>query len=119
MKTAHALRVSAASHARSSVNALDLLAVLPDTFWVNPDERGIIRAWLWENLVPDAEEGAARMVLRSLLTRTVEALRATAGEVDSSPALRFLEILVCPLLPPTRLQSFGDRAEEGAARMVP
>ena len=31
--------------------------------------------------VPKAEEGALRLVLRSLLTRALEALRATAGEV--------------------------------------
>jgi hypothetical protein len=80
VKTARALRVSAASCGRAAAGALDLLAVAPDTLWVNPEERGAVRAWLWEHLVPDSSEAQLRFLLAALLPRAADALRATSGE---------------------------------------
>ena len=92
VQSARLLRLSAATHNRKYVDPIDCL-LLQDIVWRLPDERSIIRQWLWDNLTPGGEGSEAeilqyRYLLDGLRASTIESIRATGGDVTGNSGAR-------------------------------
>ncbi|KAG7370821.1 phospholipid-translocating P-type ATPase, flippase [Nitzschia inconspicua] len=88
VKTTRLMKLCAASEGRQKVDAIDFL-VTQHCFWNEPDQRSLIREWLWENLTPLDREGGAsigqlRFLLNNLRLEILSTLRRTGGELNSS-----------------------------------
>jgi MoxR-like ATPase len=85
VQSARLIRLSAATHGRKYVDPIDCL-LLQDIVWQLPEERPIIRQWLWDNLTPGGEGSEAeilqyKFLLDGLKASIVESIRATGGDV--------------------------------------
>ena len=92
VQSARLLRLSAATHGRKYVDPIDCL-LLQDIVWRLPEERSIIRQWLWGNLTPggegsDAEILQYKFLLDGLRASVVESVRATGGDITGNNGAR-------------------------------
>ena len=92
VQSARLLRLSAATHGRKYVDPIDCL-LLQDIVWRLPEERSIIRQWLWGNLTPggegsDAEILQYKFLLDGLRASIVESVRATGGDISGNSGAR-------------------------------
>ena len=92
VQSARLLRLSAATHGRKNVDPIDCL-LLQDIVWRLPEERSIIRQWLWDNLTPGGEGSEAeilqyRFLLDGLRASIIESIRATGGDVTGNSGAR-------------------------------
>ncbi len=101
VKAAQLLRLSAASHGRSMVDAIDCI-LLQHCMWNSPEQKVIVREWLWDNLTPGdaASEGSIRLVLDTLRGEISETVRKTSGDVSGDHGARGVDLDV--------LKSFQD-----------
>jgi uncharacterized protein with von Willebrand factor type A (vWA) domain/MoxR-like ATPase len=88
VKTTKLMKLCAASDGRQKVDPIDFL-VTQHCFWNEPEQRSMIREWLWENLTPlDRESGTSvgqlRFLLNNLREEVLAALRRTGGQLDTS-----------------------------------
>ena len=92
VQSARLLRLGAATHGRKYVDPIDCL-LLQDIFWRLPEQRSIIRQWLWDNLTPGGEGSEAeilqyRFLLDGLRASIIESIRATGGDVTGKSGAR-------------------------------
>jgi MoxR-like ATPase len=91
VKAVRLLRLSAASHGRRRVDALDCL-LLQHLVWRQPEERSAVRAWLWERLTPGSTEDDAitqyRFLLNGLRQQAIAMVRKTSGDVTGAAGAR-------------------------------
>ncbi len=92
VQSARLLRLSAATHDRKYVDPIDCL-LLQDIVWRLPEERSVIRQWLWDNLTPggegsDAEILQYKFLLDGLRASIVESVRATGGDITGNNGAR-------------------------------
>jgi len=99
-KAARLLRVSAASHGRTNVDALDCL-LLQHVAWQLPEQRSVIREWLWDHLTPggataesSSEVPKFRLLLDGLRREAVIATRKTSGDVAGDSGGRESDIAI-------------------------
>jgi MoxR-like ATPase len=98
VKAARLLKLSAASDGRTKVDPIDFL-LLQHCFWNQPEERVVIREWLWENLTPmDGNDGTVLQQIRFLLDNVREeamvAVRKTAGDITGSRGAQAQDLAV-------------------------
>ena len=92
VQSARLLRLSAATHGRKYVEPIDCL-LLQDIVWRLPEERSVIRQWLWDNLTPGGEGSEAeilqyKFLLDGLRASIVESVRATGGDIKGNNGAR-------------------------------
>ncbi len=60
--------------------------------WRQPEERGAVRAWLWERLTPGSTEDDAitqyRFLLNGLRQQAFATVRKTSGDVTGAAGAR-------------------------------
>lgn len=113
VKAARLLKISAASHGRTSVDPIDCL-LLQHVAWRLPEQRSVVREWLWDRVTPGsvaAGEGLASstaaqfsLVLNSLRQSVLGVVRKTSGDVSGSSGGRDTDITVIKALREEALQ---------------
>mmetsp|Transcript_33433 Transcript_33433/g.73321 ORF Transcript_33433/g.73321 Transcript_33433/m.73321 type:complete len:260 (-) Transcript_33433:161-940(-) len=92
VRAARLLRLSAASHGRTVVDPIDCL-LLQHIVWRLPEQRAVVRQWLWDNLTPGGDGSAAdvlqfRFLLNGLRQSIEMAVRSTEGDVTGRGGAR-------------------------------
>eukprot|EP00562_Extubocellulus_spinifer_P020270 CAMPEP_0178600922 /NCGR_PEP_ID=MMETSP0697-20121206/34128_1 /TAXON_ID=265572 /ORGANISM="Extubocellulus spinifer, Strain CCMP396" /LENGTH=337 /DNA_ID=CAMNT_0020238977 /DNA_START=161 /DNA_END=1172 /DNA_ORIENTATION=+ len=82
----------AASHGRTVVDPIDCL-LLQHIVWRLPEQRAVVRQWLWDNLTPGGDGSAAdvlqfRFLLNGLRQSIEMAVRSTEGDVTGRGGAR-------------------------------
>ena len=96
VKAAQLLKVSAACNGRKRVDALDAL-LLQHMTWRMPEQRALIREWLWDNLSTggnNIESSIAQccLLLDKLKQEAGLLIRKTAGDVSGKSGARELDV---------------------------
>jgi MoxR-like ATPase len=102
IKAARLLKISAASHGRTSVDPLDCL-LLQHVAWRLPEQHSAVRDWLWEHLTPSGKSPSAtvarfRLLLDGLRREASVTLRKTSGDVTGASGARRADAAVLQLL---------------------
>ena len=95
VKAARLLKICAASHGRTKVDPLDCL-LLQHIAWQLPEQRNVIREFLWEHLTPSSRESVSsiRMLLDGLRNEAITAVRKTSGHVTGELGAREADLAV-------------------------
>lgn len=81
IKACKLLKLSAASHGRYTVEPIDCL-LLQHIAWQRPEQRAMIREWLWENLIPGSAQATSfQLILDGLRLEAMQTVRSTGGDV--------------------------------------
>ena len=123
VKAARLLKISAASHGRTSVDLLDCL-LLQHVAWRLPEQRRAVRDWLWEHLTPGGDPAAVknqfRLLLESLRREAIATVRKTSGDVTGENGARDLDVAVLQSVreEATRLTTLLQKKSHDIARHV-
>ena len=93
-KTARLLKLSAATHGRNRVDAIDCL-LLQHCYWQLPEQRKTVRDWLWDNMTPGA--GSAnqfRFLLENLRREIITVIRKTNGDITGEYGARDADVML-------------------------
>ena len=102
VKAARLLKISAASHGRTSVDPIDCL-LLQHVVWRLPEQCSAVREWLWDHLTPGGAKSdglsssvAAQflLLLDSLRREALMAVRKTGGDVTGASGGREADVVV-------------------------
>ena len=100
VKAARLLKISAASHGRTSVDPIDCL-LLQHVVWRLPEQRNAIREWLWDNFTPCSDNDSSpstsfqsRLLLENLRAEAIKAVRKTGGDVTGGSGGRAVDLAV-------------------------
>jgi MoxR-like ATPase len=110
IKTARLLKLSAASHGRTRVDPIDCL-MLQHVAWRLPEQRSVVKEWLWDHLTPgggggdDSDVttldngsprsglvGQSRLLLDNLSREVLLLVRKTGGVVSGASGARENEV---------------------------
>ncbi|KAL9188343.1 hypothetical protein ACHAXT_006721 [Thalassiosira profunda] len=94
VKAARLLKVSAASHGRTSVDYVDCL-LLQHVVWQLPEQRDAIREWLWDHLTPGKSDGVAEQtafLLQGLASESLELVKKTMGDITGEAGARAIDL---------------------------
>lgn len=91
-KVARLLKISAATHGRQRVDPVDCL-LLQHCLWQLPEERRVVRQWLWDNMTPGVCSGKQfRFLLDNLRREIVTVVRKTGGDITGEYGAREADI---------------------------
>lgn len=117
VKAARLLKVSAASHGRTSVDPIDCL-LLQHIAWRLPEQRTTVREWLWDHVTPGSVQGQSsissnvaqfRFLLNGLRQEVMAAVRKTNGDVTGDSGGRDVDLAV--------IKSLHDEAAQIVAQL--
>lgn len=80
VKTSRLLKISAASQGRAKVDLLDCL-LLQHCMWHVPEQKALVRDWIWDNITPGRQIKQFRLLLDTLRNEVSSIIRKTAGDV--------------------------------------
>jgi MoxR-like ATPase len=80
VKSGRLLKISAASQGRTVVDPIDCL-LLQHCMWHVPDQKAIVRDWLWDNITPGGQINQFRLLLDTLRGEISDIIRKTSGDV--------------------------------------
>lgn len=99
VKASRLLKISAASHGRTQVDNIDCL-LLQHIAWSLPDQRRVIKDWLWDNLTPGHGTGGGsttsqiNLLLNGLRNEALMVVRNTNGDVTGESGARESDMTV-------------------------
>ena len=101
VKATRLLKLSAASHGRSQVDMIDCL-LLQHIAWRLPEQRIIIKEWLWNHMTPGIEDDSSpraatsqfRFVLNGLRQEAMDALKKTSGDLIGRSGARPSDVVI-------------------------
>ena len=91
VKAGRLLKISASSHGRNRVDPIDCL-LLQHCMWQVPEQRMIVRDWLWENITPGGQMDQFRLLLDTLRGESLDVARKTSGDVTGKSGARKSEV---------------------------
>ena len=121
VKVARLMKISAASHGRARVDPIDCV-LLQHCIWQLPEQRNIVRDWLWDNLTPEDNESIHkfRVLLESLRHEILIVVRRTSGDVTGENGAREDEVRILQslLAETSRIVAILQKREHNLARHI-
>jgi MoxR-like ATPase len=87
VKASRLLKLSAASHGRLRVDTVDCF-LLQHCMWQLPEQKKVVREWLWDNVTPGSSVSQFRFLLENLRQEIIPAIRRTGGDVSGQYGAR-------------------------------
>ncbi len=91
VKAVRLLKISAASHGRNTVDRIDCL-LLQHCMWQVPEQRSVVRDWLWDNITPGGQIRQFRTLLDTMRQEICTIVRKTSGDVSGEFGARSSDI---------------------------
>lgn len=80
VKAARLLKICAASDGRNRVDPIDCL-LLQHCMWHIPEQKAIVRDWLWDNITPGGQMNQFRLLLETLRGEILNVIKKTSGDI--------------------------------------
>ena len=92
VKAARLLKVAAASNGRDRVDYIDCL-LLQHVLWQLPEQRDVIREWLWDNMTPSGGVvEQTTFIFQGLASESLELMKKTMGDVTGASGARAADL---------------------------